>query len=164
MRVKKSYLLEAMDCELPSKTDQKRLIYRPSIEETFYAYRCLNHYVFYNSLNIPVVTLNPRMRDMWGQCIGDFNKNPKTKSYCTIRLMDKFYCKQWFIIVLAHEMCHQYQWDVIGDIRRKEGINPIMSHGPSFFYFKNELEEIGIPLKTGISIRKWFTTQDLQKC
>ena len=59
---------------------------------------------------------------------------------------------------------HQYQWDVIGDIRRKEGINPIMSHGPSFFYFKNELEEIGIPLKTGISIRKWFTTQDLQKC
>jgi len=164
MRVRKSHLTEMMSSPLPLISEQKRLCYRPTIENTVYTYRCLNHYIFNNELKIPKITLQPRMRDIWGMCRGNYERDKKTKSYCTIQLMDKFYCEQWFLLVLAHEMCHQYQWDIIGDQRREKGINPIMSHGPSFFYFRDELNEFGIPLKTGISIRKWFLTQDFIKC
>lgn len=78
--------------------------------------------------------------------------------------MDKWYCRQWLIIVLAHEMCHQYQWDVVGEKRIKQGKNPIMSHGPSFFIYRDKLAKHGIPLKRWQRMRKWFRTQNVFKC
>lgn len=77
--------------------------------------------------------------------------------------MDKWYCKQWLVNTLAHEMCHQYQWDIIGNQRLIEGKQPIMSHGPSFFVFREQLKEHGINLKTAHSKRKWFKYQNLFK-
>jgi hypothetical protein len=38
-----------------------------------------------------------------------------------------------------------------------------MSHGPSFFTFRDELSAVNIPLKTAHSQRKWFKYQDLFK-
>jgi hypothetical protein len=78
--------------------------------------------------------------------------------------MDKWYCKQWLITVLAHEMCHQYQWDIQGMERLKRGKQPLMSHGPSFFVFRDKLKKHGISLKGAHSKRKWFWYQNLFKC
>ena len=75
--------------------------------------------------------------------------------------MDKWYCKQWLVTTLAHEMCHQYQWEIIGAERISMGKDPIMSHGPSFFLFRERLKEHGISLKTSHSKRKWFKYQNL---
>jgi len=78
--------------------------------------------------------------------------------------MDKWFCKQWLITVLAHEMCHQYQWDVLGYKRVKAGQKPIMSHGPSFFIFREKLAMHGIPLRRAMGVRSWFRYQNLFKC
>jgi hypothetical protein len=78
--------------------------------------------------------------------------------------MDKWYSRQWLITVLAHEMCHQYQWDVQGLERLKKGKEPIMSHGPSFFVFRDKLKEHGIALKSAHSKRRWFLHQNMFKC
>jgi len=39
-----------------------------------------------------------------------------------------------------------------------------MSHGPSFFNFRDLLLEHDIPLKTAHSQRRWYIHQDLFKC
>ena len=67
------------------------------------------------------------------------------------------------VIVLAHEMSHQYQWLVRGAVRRSKNREPIMSHGPSFFEFKKKMAEYGIPLKDCYCDIKWFKTQDIMK-
>jgi hypothetical protein len=86
------------------------------------------------------------------------------RSNCVITLNNKWYCKQWLVMTLAHEMRHQYQWDVLSFKRLKEGKQPLMSHGPSFFLFKHKLAKYGIPLRRAHSIRQWFTHQNLFKC
>lgn len=75
--------------------------------------------------------------------------------------MDKWYCRQWLITTLAHEMCHQYQWDIIGEQRISGGKDRLMSHGPSFFIFRDKLKDQGISLKTAHRSRKWFRYQNL---
>ena len=53
-----------------------------------------------------------RLRDCVGICIGSEGPIRKTKSYVQIHLAEAYYCRQWMISTLAHEMVHQYQWDV----------------------------------------------------
>jgi hypothetical protein len=77
--------------------------------------------------------------------------------------MDKWFCMQWFITTLAHEMVHQYQWDIIGPEREQEGKDWLMSHGPSFYQFKDGMKDYNISLKTAHSQRRWFKHQDLFK-
>jgi len=103
-------LKELMATPLPPITYQKKLMYRPSLEEAIYTYN------------------------------------------------------QWFITTLAHEMCHQYQWDVQGIERRKIGKEPIMSHGPSFFELRDKLKKHGISLKSAHGRKRWFKHQDFFKC
>ena len=125
-------------------------------------YKLLNFTIFNNELTIPRIDVTSRCRRYWGICFGATDKIPYRNTYCKIRIMDKFFCKQWLIMILAHEMCHQYQWDILGKQRVAEGKESIMSHGPSFFLFKEKLESHGIPLKReGISQRKWFKHQNL---
>jgi hypothetical protein len=78
-------------------------------------------------------------------------------------MMDKFFCPQWFVTTLAHEMVHQYQWDIIGPEREHDGKEWLMSHGPSFFQFREEMEWHEISLKTAHSQRRWFKHQNLFK-
>jgi len=49
---------------------------------------------------------------------------------------------------MAHEMVHQFQWDVLSNERQSQGLDPIMSHGPSFFAWREPLAEYDIPLST----------------
>ena len=160
---KKANLTELMREELPPIAYQKRLYYRTDYDEVVRLYRMLNKSIFNNKLIMPEIEVMPRCRKYWGMCYGSLEMPTKTESFCKIRLMDKWYCKQWLITVLAHEMCHQYQWDVQGVERLNRGKEPIMSHGPSFFVFRDKLKKHGISLKSAHSKRKWFKHQNLFK-
>jgi len=157
-------LIELMDSPLPSLGYQKRLQYRTNYSEVVNLYHHLNYYIFDEALRIPEIEVVPRCRQYWGICFGFYEKSYSRKSLCKIRMMDKWYCKQWLITTLAHEMCHQYQWDILGEAREQEGKERLMSHGPSFFVYRDKLSEYGIPLKTCYRQKKWFKHQNMFKC
>ena len=93
-------------------------------------------------------------RKYWGICIGEeFQTKPGTHS--RIRIMDKYFCVQWFVTTLAHEMVHQYEWD----IQCKD-----MTHRQSFFAWKEQLAKFNIDLKTSHGQKRWFKHQDFKKC
>jgi hypothetical protein len=106
-----------------------------------------------------------RTKDYWGMCAAKhvIPLNDR-RSNCIISLKDKWYCKQWLVMTLAHEMCHQYQWDILSFKRLKQGKTPLMSHGSSFFLFRDKLSKCGIPLRRTYSPKHWFTHQNLFKC
>lgn len=156
-------LKDYMSEELPSLTYQKRLMYRTDIAEVQQIYRLLNSTIFDNQLAMPQIQVFPRLR-YWGICFGHYERPRYSRSHCIIRLIDKWYCKQWLITIVAHEMCHQYQWDVLGAERKMLGKDPIMSHGPSFYLYRDELKKHGIALKESFSRAKWFRYQNLFKC
>lgn len=155
-------LSELMDLPLPSVTVQKRLPFRPSKYFLNHAYELINYEVFGNTMYKATLELRPNCRKYWGMCEGNI-KPLSTGSYCNIIMMDKWFCPQWFITTLAHEMVHQYQWDVLGPERQSNGKDWLMSHGPSFYAFREDLAPHDIPLKTAHSQRRWFKHQDLFK-
>jgi hypothetical protein len=61
-------------------------------------------------------------------------------------------------------MAHQYQWDVITPERERMGMDPVMSHGPTFFMWREHMSYYGIHLKTAHRMRKWFAYQDFNRC
>lgn len=162
MRSKKLSLRKLMSTPLPTITSQKRLCFRPSLSQIEQIYKLLNKEIFGNSLKKPKIYLTPRCRTYWGWCHGKIEL--KDGTYCEIKLMDKWYCIQWMITILAHEMVHQYQWDIYSSKRESNGQDSIMSHGPSFFQFKRKLARYRIPLKVSYSHNLWFETQDIRKC
>jgi hypothetical protein len=159
-----NYSLEdMMNLPLPSIPEQKKLNFRPSYRDVVHVYNQVNEHVFDNELNMPRLLIAPRCRQYWGMCLGD-DELHNTGSFCEIRLMDKWFCAQWAVTVIAHEMVHQHQWDIEGPKRWRKGKDFLMSHGPTFFRFRDKLENYGISLKTAHSQRKWFKHQDLFKC
>ena len=149
-----------MDQPLPSKTDQRRKCYKPKIKEVKAIYRLINREIFYNQLPAPKIVIR-RLRDCVGICIGAEGPIRKTKSYCSIHICDRWYCRQWMISTLAHEMVHQYQWDVYSNIRVKRGMPRHMSHGPSFYIWRKKLKKHGIALKANsLHEHHWFNKQD----
>jgi|688.fasta_scaffold679500_2 hypothetical protein len=165
MSLKKFTLKEFMHAPLPSLTDQRKKLYRPTKREVKHFYKLINQDIFKNKLTMPTIELVSH-RKYLGLCQGKnrWGKPYDTGSYCTIKLIDKFYCRQWFITTLAHEMVHQYQWDILSGKRRKQGKSPIMSHGPSFYVWKTKLNKFSIPLKKHFKLHKWFQYQQLDKC
>lgn len=160
-----SKIKKLMREELPNLSFQKRLMYRTDTQEVIQLFKILNKEIFDNKLILPEIHVQPRCRKYWGICIAE-NWNPiynPKKSNCKILLNDKWYCKQWLITTLAHEMCHQYQWDILAHKRIKQGKDPIMSHGPSFFIHRKKLKKFGIALKREHSIKNWFRTQNMFK-
>lgn len=145
-----------MSHALPSISEQKKKPYRPTIGTVLFYYRLLNELVFDRTLTRPYIVLRRMHRD-WAFCRGheDFS--------CEIHLNNSYYCRQWFLMILAHEMCHQYQWQVLGQERWARGQKPIMSHGPSFYAFRSRLNELGIPLKRLPKISRWFTQQNISR-
>lgn len=159
-----SKLGRIMQEELPSLSFQRRMLYRTSEKEVLALFRLINREIFNNKLPTPKFEIVSNCREYWGFCIGedfDLADAYKNKSHCLLRLSDKWYCKQWLIMMLAHEMCHQYEWDVISKRRLKRGQTLILSHGPTFFLFKDKLAKFGIPLnRESLSKDKWFAYQE----
>lgn len=151
-----------MEAPLPSITYQRRLQFRPSYDEINYVYNICNRYLFDNRLKQPYIEQGSR-RQTWGFCSWEKEKQ-ETGSHCIIKLSDKWFCPQWFVQTLAHEMVHQYQWD----ITRFEDYDGRMpesgAHGPSFFMWRDRFDYYGLRLKTSYGRKRWFTHQDFRKC
>lgn len=159
-------VISLMKSPLPSISQQRKLIYRPEIDEVIYVYNLLNKYIFDYKLTQPEIEMKT-IRKAWGMCVGEYESDTDgnvSKLYSTMQLSDKWYCPQWMISVVAHEACHQIQWDLDGNDRIRNGLEPLLGHGPSFFKYRDKLAKFGIPLKTSFSMRKWFKYQDLFKC
>ena len=161
--LRKTNLTELMREELPPISYQKRLCYRTDRDEVIALYHLINKTIFNNKLVMPEIEVMPRCRKYWGMCFASYDIVKYRKTYCKIRLMDKWFCKQWLITTLAHEMVHQYQWDIDGVKREREGKERLMSHGPSFYSHRERLAKHGISLKGAHSKRKWFWYQNLFK-
>lgn len=151
-----------MQTPLPTLSQQKRLIYRTTTKEAIQIFKVINKEIFDNALSLPNIIIKSHRRKYWGMCYGVNEKVKYRKTFCWIELMDKWYCKQWLITVLAHEMCHQYQWDMHSKGRLEQGKPRIMSHGPSFFVFRDKLAEHGISLKKWHLRNKWFISQSFR--
>ena len=159
-----SKLMLLMSEPLPSLNLQKKLSYRTNKREVRKLYNIINEEIFNNELPPAKLEVKSHCRGYWGMCMAQ-GFNPKKKSsQCKIRLSDKWYCKQWLINTLAHEMAHQYQWDVYSKTRHLEGKYPLMSHGPSFYTFRKQLAKYGLVLKRSSGMKRWFRYQRLDKC
>jgi len=162
MREHRQKVKKMMQHPLPSITEQKRKTFRPTPQQTIKAYNLLNEAIFDGKLSRPPIEIK-RLRLTWGICHGDYLDNlmPVCKK---IVLSDKFYTKQWFLTTLAHEMSHQWQWEIQGVKRFNQGLEPNMNHRASFFVHKKRMATMDIPLKSWHRMRKWFKYQDLFKC
>ena len=154
-----------MNEKLPTVAQQKRQPYRPDLYIVRKTWRVLNATCFNNELKMPAFTFHSR-KSWWAMCCSDAGRpRPlKTTSCCEIQLSDKWFCRLWFIDTLAHEMAHQYQWDIDGVKRVNKGWEPIMSHGPSFFKHRDNIDKYGMSLKVCHRNAKWFKYQSLKKC
>jgi hypothetical protein len=136
--------------------------FRPNYADINYAYNICNRDLFDNRLRKPVIEQGSR-RKTWGFCQWE-KELQDTGSYTTIKLMDKWFCEAWFLQTLAHEMVHQYQWD----ITRFEEYNGTLpesgAHGPSFFAHRERFDHYGLRLKTSYGMKRWFRHQDFRKC
>jgi len=157
----KDKLLKLISSPLPGLTYQRKKLFRPCAARVTRIYNLLNQAVFDNQLCRPRIVLRREYKSI-GWCYGSYIPF-KTGSYCTIKLANKFYCQQWFIMILAHEMCHQYQWDIDRLQRIQKGLPGVLNHGPSFFRHRSKLAEFGIPLQKRVSTYRWFQYQDLKK-
>jgi hypothetical protein len=151
-----------MEQPLPLISHQRRLPYRPSIRTVCSTYNLLNIAIFEGELSRPEIELM-RSPKYWGMCSGDYLEDG-TPVCLKIKLSDKYFTQQWFVTILAHEMSHQWQWEIIGAKRAMKGLNALMNHRSSFFTHKQTMAELGIPLKSWHRNRKWFKTQDLFRC
>lgn len=155
-------LIRMMQTPLPNITFQKRKMYRPDLDEVNYIYDKVNLYVFDNSLARPPIKLG-HYKGFWGECTGyeEFT-NPGT--YCSIKISRNWFCLQWLVTTVAHEMAHQYEWDVIGDYHEEIGQDRRMTHRQAFFIHRKRMAQYGISLKTSHGQRRWFKHQDFNRC
>ena len=156
-----SQLRRLLETPLPSISQQRRKPYRPDEQEINRIYSLINRAIFDGQMRRPRIVTG-REVDALGWCIG-MRPPTRTRSGCVIRLTDKWFSVHWLIFVMAHEMCHQYQWDILGPQRQAQGRQPMMSHGPSFLMHRQRLAEIGVPLLKKIYMYRWFQYQDLRK-
>jgi hypothetical protein len=109
-------------------SEDTNLSYQPSLRDCYTAYRRLNKDIFRNKLPRVQIQLK-RLHGYWGECEHDDIK-------FTIRLNKRFASKQFFIMVLAHEMVHIHQYANLG----------IMNHGASFHSWRPKFARFCIPL------------------
>lgn len=162
MAIGNQTVMQLMRSPLPGKTEQRRLSYRPGYIDVNRAYNLLNETIFGGKLKRPQFWIGS-CRGAWGECEGGFLLDG-TPVCSRIKLNDRFYSVHWFLTVLAHEMAHQWQWEIQGAKRIRRGLTPIMSHGSSFFVHKKKMSKMGIPLKTTYRSERWFEYQNIFRC
>jgi hypothetical protein len=154
-----------MASPLPSKTYQRRKLFRPEKYEIEYAYGIINKYVFNSQLKRPEILVK-QLPKQWGNCLWDDHKQ-SSKSHCVITLVPNWFCVHWFMNTLAHEMVHQYQWDIHRFDLEQQGRGLYLgsgAHGPSFFEWRDHFDYYGLNLKTWFGQKRWFKHQDFTKC
>lgn len=145
-----------MQTPLPTITDQRRRLYRPGVQEIYAVYDLLNEFVFGNVLTRPKITIKNT-----GVALGHCTGRPDG---CEIILNNRWHCVQIMVITVAHEMAHQYQWDVIGEQMLAQGKKRRLGHGSSFYIHRQKLLHYNIPLKRHFKPDHWLKYQDFHKC
>ena len=164
-----SLISRYLNAPLPSRSEQRRLPFRPEPQEIEALYRSLNKHIFENELTQPEIYMHS-IKKCWGLCNWEDvrqkrGSHGKRGTWCNIELSDKWFSPQWCVAVLAHEMVHQYQWDIERFSNNGFNIHEYSgAHGPSFFAWKARFAYWGIDLKTSYGIRRWFKHQDFHKC
>lgn len=148
-----------MNEPVPEPKLQRTLPHKPTLNEVHSLYKLINVSIFNNKLSLPVIEFISDNHTHWGMCYGDAEKVKYRNTRCRIEIVDRYYCRQWLVTILAHEMCHQYQWDIIGAEREQISKNRLMSHGPSFFMFRDNMKAHGITLRRQYHIDKWLDRQ-----
>lgn len=100
-------LVRMMQSPLPSITFQKRKMYRPDLEEVHYIYDKVNQYVFDRQLVRPPITLG-HWKGFWGECTGH-DEFTRPGTYCSMKISKSWFCVQWLVTTVAHEMAHQFE-------------------------------------------------------
>lgn len=124
-------------------TAQQTGKWRLGVDEAVESWHLLNKAIFDDGLDQPEITVK-QLRKQWGACSGWVDSSNTLVS--VISLHSHWPTRAMFIEALAHEMVHQFQWDVLSDDRRTQGLAPIMSHGPTFFAWRKPLAQHGIKL------------------
>lgn len=141
----------------PPITTQKRKPFRPTVQEVETFYDIINEDIFDSILVRPLISL-VNLRKTWGWCLaGDSLVNG---TYCEIKLHNKWYTPEWCMNILAHEMCHQWQYD----IHRWLEPSTEMDHGETFSRWIPKFASHGLHLKTIYHHTTWFECQDFSKC
>ena len=151
---------------LPSITYQRRKSFRPSYADINYAYNVINKYVFDGQLVKPKI-IQRTIHKSWGFCLWE-EEEQRSGSYTNIHIYDKWFCPQWFMNTLAHEMAHQYQWDIYRwdhlDYHGTEMYKDSGGHGASFYMWTERFAHYGLCLKRSFGQKRWFKHQDFTKC
>jgi len=111
--------------------EESDLQFKPTIKDCYSTYRRINKDVFKNKLPRVKIFLT-RLHQSWGICTSE------TK-HCHITLNQKFFNKQFFLMVLAHEMVHVYQ----------HYFENTINHGISFNKWRPIFAKFCIPLSNG---------------
>lgn len=159
-------LRKIMAAQLPGITYQRRKSFRPGEEDVAHAYNIINKYIFDGVLKRPEIQLGT-FRNIMGYCQWE-REQQESGSWCRIGLMDKWFCSQWFMNTLAHEMVHQYQYDVYRweykDHYRRNMPENSGAHGPSFYMWRDRFAHYDLTLKISFGQKRWFKFQDFTKC
>jgi hypothetical protein len=165
-------ITQYMTAPLPCVSEQKRLPFRPEPEQVGQLYRVINRNIFDNQLTQPEIFLGT-IKNAWGRCNWMENRQRRSSwgkpgTWCQIELYDKWFSPQWFCNTLAHEMVHQWQWDIYRwehqEQHGRKMYDDSGAHGPSFHYWRECFESWGLSLKISHGQRRWFRHQDLFKC
>jgi len=163
MAVRQNPVLKIMRSDLPTPDIMLGQGYCPGLTEVKYYYDLINHHIFKDELKRPRIILK-RLHGCWGKCEGYVQTNTAgnvTELFTKIILNKKQMCPQLCMVNLAHEMVHQYQWEVDGLDRLAQGKSPLMSHGPSFFAWRTKFRRFGVPLAVGHRALKIAYYQDI---
>ena len=104
----------------------------------------LNKHLFNNRLRTPRFRLitDPKI---WGCCNTVYANEEKTKFFVShIELQKRFPTGRLLVDVLAHEMVHQFEDEIIAN---QLGCIMPDAHGPSFFEWSPKFAKIGLALK-----------------
>ena len=141
-----------MSTPLPSKTKQRKLCFVPDKQLSRYVYTALNYAVFEGKLNQTTPISHRSMYSNWGNFSGYIVKEHRLSK---IRILPKYFCVQWFVTILAHEMIHAYQWEILrSDVK-------LVDHGESFLALRPAFRQFGIPVTEHHNVVEWFKTQDI---
>ena len=155
-----------MEAPLPDVAHQCARLFRPDPDTVLHAYKIINKYVFDNQLSRPKIVVAP-IKKYWGYCLW-YNDYQDTEAHSEIHLTDSWYCHQMFMNVLAHEMVHQYQWDVYRwDYLEQHGRKfneKTAGHGASFRVWQPKFNEYGLTLRPSFDADLWFKHQNFSKC
>jgi len=133
-----SVLQKIMAKPIPNRAEYWRNEYRPTQQKVTHTYNALNKSLFKDRLKRPCIVVG-QQRNVWGwaNLLDDYRVH--------MGLSDKYPCEQFFVAVLAHEMIHQWQWEVDAPKRRKKGLRYQTAHGENFQAWKDTFDKFEIP-------------------